>query len=975
MPVAAGSLDSGRYRIGRLLGRGGLGEVYLAHDRTLDRDVAIKFLSPGNLPDGDARHVLLHEARAAAALDHPYICTVYEAGETGDGRAYIAMQYVEGPTLAEVLEQGPMSVRDALCLCAEIADALGAAHRRGVVHRDLKPGNVIVTAAGHPMIVDFGIAKVAESFVRAPDELTVSGSGATGPLAGTPGYMSPEQLQRRGVDARSDLFALGLVLYECLTGRRAFHAASPVETAAETLHVHPPAPSSLRAGLTAAHDELCRRLLAKDPADRFQSADEVVGAIRLLLPDTSRTATEVAAHGVAPRSRAHRVAAWSFAIVLIAAAGAGVWQWRKSGALPAVPDASDIWYRRGTEALREGGYYRARKDLEQAVEIFPQHALAYARLAEVSAELDDPAGASEYLVRLWQLALNEDRLPDAEQLRLQAVRALVLRDVDRAVARYRSLAAATRGEPRALVDLGRAQEAAGRRADARASYEQAVAADPQYAAAHLRRGILEGLESRWAQALTAFAEAERLFKASSDVEGETEVLLNRGTVLDQKGEPPAARRDLERALLLAAGSKSTYQRVRTQLALSIVTASDGQIALAERTASAAVDDALANGLDTVAAGGLVDLAATLLFAGKPEMAEAQLHRALELAGRRGATLTVARARIQLAEVYSRGDRSAEALRLLDEVLPFVKNGRYRRHELTALSVAARARQRSGDLEGARGLASEVLAVADAIGDETQAAIAAASLASVTTALGMLPHALRLRERADAIHRRQDDKSALPYDLTNRADLLIRLGRGGEAAVLLAELEAGMAAGIESYAGRRRRATFLRAFHAVTMLRCGEALPLLDSLVGDTRATDSAAVLAPALQRFCQARTGRRLSPPGPALTADVDHPTARECQYWRAVAALQSGDAALAAVEAERGRALLGNLGNDELRWRLAAVTAAAARKRGDTATAAQFDTVSRESSARLKAEWKTDLDAYERRPDLAELINKKEQQ
>ena len=129
MSAAAGALDSGRYRIVRLLGRGGLGEVYLARDLTLGRDVAIKFVAPEKVTDADARRRLLREARAAAALDHPGICTVYEAGETADGRGYIVMQYVEGETLAAVLGRGALPVRDAIALCAQVADALGAAHR------------------------------------------------------------------------------------------------------------------------------------------------------------------------------------------------------------------------------------------------------------------------------------------------------------------------------------------------------------------------------------------------------------------------------------------------------------------------------------------------------------------------------------------------------------------------------------------------------------------------------------------------------------------------------------------------------------------------------------------------------------------------------------------------------------------------------------------------------------------------------
>jgi tetratricopeptide (TPR) repeat protein len=972
MSADAGPLDSGRYRIGRLLGRGGLGEVYLAHDRTLDRDVAIKFLNLAKLRGGDARRALLREARAAAALDHPYICGIHEAAETDDGRAFIVMQHVEGPTLAELLQQGPLPIRDALTLCADIAEALAAAHRRGVVHCDLKPGNIMVMPTGHPKIVDFGIAKIAHSMAADTDAPTVTDSTGL-PAAGTPGYMSPEQLQGHPVDGRSDLFALGLVLFECLTGRRAFRGATPIETAAQILHVHPPQPSSLRPGLGEGHDELCRRLLAKDPADRFQSADEVVGAIRVLVPDTSRTPSGVLSSPARPFLRRRPRMAWALAILAIAVLGGGVWQWNRTRALPPVPEAADLWYRRGSEAMREGGYYRARKALEQAVAIYPQHLLAYARLAEASAELDDPTAASAHLVRLSQLGIDENRLPEIEQLRLRAVRGFVLREVDRSVTRYQAIAELTPKEPRAFVDLGRAQEAAGRRAEARIAYERAIALDGQYAVARLRRGVLEGLESNWQGALDAFAEAERLYHAGSDVEGETEVLLNRGLLLDQKGERQAARRDLERALELAAQSESIQQKVRAQLALSIVTASEGRFAESERLASAAVAEALANGLDTTAAGGLLDLAATLLFADKADVAEQQVNRALQLAERRGATLTAARAKIQLAEVYSRGGRSGDSIKLIDEVLPFVRNGRYRRHELTALSIQSLAYEREGHLDDAKRTASEALAVADSMGDETRAAVAASSLARVLTTIGDLPSALRLRERAEGIHRKQEDRAALPYDLTNRAELLIRLGRSADALAALDEVQAGINAGIESYAGRQRRATFLRAFNAVTQRQCAGALPLLETLASDARATDSAAVLTPALQRFCQAQRGGRLSHPAGRLAEDADRAVARERQYWIAAAALEAGDAGAAADAVQRGLSLLGDLPNDELRWRLCAVGEAAARRRGDAHAAAPLGTNARESLTRLRTAWKSDAERYERRPDLTGLVKKEQ--
>jgi tetratricopeptide (TPR) repeat protein len=964
MSADAGPLDSSRYRIGRLLGRGGLGEVYLAHDRTLNRDVAIKFLHPDKLRGGSAQRALLREARAAAALDHPFICGIHEAAETDDGRAFIVMQHVEGQTLAELLLRGPLPVRDALSLCADIADALAAAHRRGVIHRDLKPGNIIVTPSGRPKIVDFGIAKVTHAVVADADRSTITDSTGFPALAGTPGYMSPEQLQGQDVDGRSDLFALGLVLFECLTGRRAFHGSSPVETAAAILHVHPAPPSSLRRELTGAHDELVRRLLAKDPADRFQSADEVVGAIRVLIPDTSRT-HDLETTGSAPPRRPRTVIVTVGILLLVAVAAAGIWTWRQTRGLPSVPPASDVWFRRGTEALREGGYYRAKKELEQAVALHPAHALAHARLADVSAELDDPAAAKDHLLRLAELVPDESRLPADERLRLQAVRAFVLRDVDRAIDLWQELIQRSGPDAAAYVDLGRVQETAGRRADARASYAQAVALDNQNAAAFLRLASVDALASRRDEALAAFAQADRLHRLRSDIEGETEVLLRRGAVLNALGDLRAARTDLERALELSRGTKTLHQQLRATLTLSSVTASEGRYDVAERMASEAVREALANGLDVLAAGGLIDNGATWLQKQDLRRAESQMLQAIELAERRGAALTVARAKAQLAEVYYRGDRSRAALDTLAAVLPFFKENKYRRLELTSLSIAARARESLGELEEARRISADVLTMADALQEEEQAAIAISSLASVTTALGRYPEALRLRIRSEEIHRRNGDGSSLPFDLANHADMLIRLGRIDEGNRLLAELQTGIDAGIDSYRGRLRRVTFLRALAATTSLRCEEALPLLETLQ-QTASTDSAAHLAPGLRAYCEARLRRTPKPPGKRPGDDLV--LLREHLYWSAAAALDRNDPAAAAAESARGLALLGTLPNDELKWRLTAVAAAAAHRAGNAPAARKLSQDALAAYERLRTLYADDFDTYRRRRDLAEL-------
>ena len=286
-----GAALSSKYKLLRSLGAGGMGSVYLARDITLNRDVAIKFIALSKADDATARRRLVREAQAAAALDHPFICSVHEVSTDTDGQPYIVMQFVEGETLADRLRRGPLDPRAALTLTADIADALRAAHAQGVIHRDLKPQNIIMTPSGRPKLLDFGIAHILQTTTPAIGGDEPTHTNLTGPnqVIGTPGYMSPEQLQQRPVDGRSDLFALGAVLFECLTGRPAFPGRTSIEIGGHVLMSEAPVVSSLRPELTARHDEIVSRLLAKDPSSRFQSAEELLGALRVLAPSDTHT--------------------------------------------------------------------------------------------------------------------------------------------------------------------------------------------------------------------------------------------------------------------------------------------------------------------------------------------------------------------------------------------------------------------------------------------------------------------------------------------------------------------------------------------------------------------------------------------------------------------------------------------------------------------------------------------------------------
>jgi serine/threonine-protein kinase len=258
----------GRYRILRRLGRGGMGVVFLGHDPLLDRNVALKLLPPWLSADELARRRLTDEARAASALDHPHIATVHEIGRTEDGRPFLVMAYYEGETLRERIDRAPLSIADAVSTAVGIADALAAAHARGIVHRDLKPANLILTGSG-VKIVDFGVAKIAGS------ALTQAGQ-----TPGTVAYMSPEQTRGEAVDYRTDLWSLGVVLYEMLTGRRPFRVENDQALIHAIRHDEPPPLRDLRPDTPPWLADLVSQCLAKEPAARIADAAILRDALR-----------------------------------------------------------------------------------------------------------------------------------------------------------------------------------------------------------------------------------------------------------------------------------------------------------------------------------------------------------------------------------------------------------------------------------------------------------------------------------------------------------------------------------------------------------------------------------------------------------------------------------------------------------------------------------------------------------------------
>ena len=315
MLLAAGA-RLGPYEIVTPLGAGGMGEVYRARDTRLNRTVAIKILSADMAADPQRQARFRREARAISSLTHPHICTLHDVGEQ-DGLDFLVMEYLAGETLAHRLLRGALPLEDALRIGAQLADALDAAHRQGLTHRDLKPANVMLAATG-AKVLDFGLAKWHEGESAAPISVTLPPVPSTltqvGAVVGTLQYMAPEQVEGKPADARSDLFALGAILYEMTTGRKAFEGPTATSVMAAILSSTPPPMSTLQPVTPPALDRVVRKCLAKDPSRRWQSAADLRDELAWIADDPAATSTgPTTSAAMTVSSKGRSVAAWTTA--------------------------------------------------------------------------------------------------------------------------------------------------------------------------------------------------------------------------------------------------------------------------------------------------------------------------------------------------------------------------------------------------------------------------------------------------------------------------------------------------------------------------------------------------------------------------------------------------------------------------------------------------------------------------------------
>jgi len=794
----------GSYQIETQLGSGGMGEVYLAEDTKLDRKVAIKFLPSYLEQDELARKRLIIEAKAAAKLDHPNICAVYEVKEEAD-RTFIVMQYVAGGTLGDRIKSQKLDLCEVLDICIQVVEALAEAHSRGIIHRDIKPGNIMLTARGQVKVLDFGLAKfvgsggLEQSNARRQSTLTRSGE-----RPGTPPYMSPEQVKGVALDARSDLFAVGVILYECITGERPFSGKNDGEILNQVTRFNPPPPSKLNPNVPPELDRIVLRALEKKTSARYQLAGNLLEDLRDLRAGLQAQNEAV----ISPRplsrdsSKATTLATLSYALrqppVYLSVTGVvlGLTLLAYFLALPGLhaephrvaPEAT-YWYDKGTMALRNGAYYEASKALLQAVVADDNFALAHARLGEAYTELDISDKAKDEIIRAQSLA-REQPMRQSDSLYLKAITSTVLRDFPPAVESYENIARQATDQERVNVflDLGRAFEKNDQLQKARDSYQAATKLAPQEAAAFLRLGVACGEQQDFSCAFEAFQKAESLYQALNNHEGVTEVSYQRGFLLLDQGKLAEARMQLENALQVTKTTGNLPQQIRVLQALSSGAAFEGNIVRAKQHATEAIRLARDNGVENQVTSGLIWLGNAFLFRGDYSDAEEYYQQGLELAERDKLRVNEAWARRQLGSLRSLQHKSEEALSYIEQALAFYEQGSYHHWTSLTLILLGRVHRDKGDYEAALKTFNQLLQLGSQLGDQLQAGLAHVDIGNVLSYQEEYSKALYHFDESYNIFKSLKAEVYMAYAAQSRASILWQLGRSEEARAALNEAE-------------------------------------------------------------------------------------------------------------------------------------------------------------------------------------------
>ncbi|MEO7971205.1 MAG: tetratricopeptide repeat protein [bacterium] len=974
------------YRITEKLGEGGMGVVYLAEDTTLGRRVAIKFLSS---TAKEYRARFLREARAVSALTHPNIATVFDYGQTDDDQPYIVMELIKGEPLSDKLLGGSLPLPEAVRIISLIAEALGEAHHMGVVHRDVKPSNVVITERGQVKVLDFGLVKQLSeqhSLGGDPNLPTLPFTRTRSDvIVGTPMYLSPEQATGKKVDARSDLFALGVVLYECITGQAAFGGSSVFDIGAQVINSTPPLPSTINNRIPRELNRITMKAIEKKVEARYQSADELIEDLGKVLPTLQTDGyRQVRATDSLLKPRTYSASALTTIAETLRRPGPSLGKlmvgvlllglvigllalWARPIPYKPTPEAK-AFYDKGLDALRNGAFLQATKAFEQALKQDAKFPLAHARLAEAWNELDYADNAKDEMLQVQKFVPNRSQLDKTERLYLEAITATVARDFPTAINSYKELVRLSPNDPQVYVDLGRAYEKNDQIEEAIKNYVEATTRDASYATAFLRLGTLYARKVDQPSAASAFDKAETIYQAEGNFEGQGEVSFQRGFLFDKMGKGTEAREHLQRALDLARTTGNDYLNVKTLLKLGDI---ESNTESARKYMYAALQSAQEKDIDNLTKSGLADIGNTYLVDGNYAEAEKYFNDSLSLARKQHDERNTARALLCLASSAERQANTAVVLKYVNEALPIYQKGGYRKETLQALALLARVQVHQGEYEAAMAGYQQGLKVAQELGDPTQTMTTRLDLARLLIREGKYPDAIQQLDSSYQIAKSLEVPKNVALTLIDRANAWWRLGNYSQAESLLNEAA--------EIALQPHAATNLVASYYVSLSRMKLSQQQLADAEAYARKGQKAAL--PKLKgsaieaefTMCLSQTfsgNARQGKPNCQLavaearsSGDPDLISQALLALAQNLAAGGEADAALSnALEAQQLFARSGSKDNEWLAWTIAAV----ASRKSDPGKAPDYASRAQEVLSSIEQQWGSDqYNAFLKRPDI----------